>query len=269
MELFQTFIWGGFLLLFLYIFIAIFFFFYQERFIFYPLRLESDYKFNFPFEFDEYTYEMGKTARLNCVLAYTEKERKGVILYLHSNTGNIKTCSHEVIPDLLELGYDVFVMDYRSYGKSRGKISRQSLLYDVEFIYKEVKKKYPENQIHLFGKSLGAGLASYLASHHFPHQLIMETPFYSMRELAMHYFPWLPSFLLKYRLPTNKYCKDVEAPIPITIFHGTSDEIIPHDSSLKIKERVHHKINLYLIPKGRHNNLNSFKSYHYRLNQIL
>ncbi len=269
MELLDILILGSFLLIFLYVVIASLFLIFQNRFIFHSVALAPDHTFHFPFEFDEYTYETGKMAKINCILAYTEKERKGVILYLHSNTGNLQICSCDVVPDFLELGYDVFVMDYRSFGKSTGKLSKQALLYDTEFVYKELKKKYPENQIHIFGKSLGAGLAAYLASHHFPYQLIMETPFFSMKELALHYFPWLPSFLLKYRLPTNEYCKDVESSIPITIFHGTSDDVIPHDSSLKIKEKVPHKINLYLIPKGQHNNLNTFKSYHFRLNQIL
>lgn len=249
--------------------LIIVFFIKQERFIFYPLTLEKGHVFEFSFPFEERVFTPEKGVRIHSILAHST-EKKGLIFYLHSNSGNLNRWGNDMIPDLLGLGYDVFMMDYRSYGKSIGKISQEALINDVDYVYNELIKEYPEVKIHLFGKSIGASLAAYLAAHYFPNQLIMETPFYSMKELSKYYFPWLPSFLLKYRFNTYQYCFDIQHSTPITLFHGTADEIIPHDSSLKLKEKLHNqKINLYLIPKGRHNNLPIFKSYHTRLTQIL
>lgn len=269
MEILETLIFGFIIISIMYGLLILVFFLKQEHFIFYPLKLEKGHVFEFSFPFDERVFTPEKGVRLHCILAHSI-EKKGLIFYLHSNSGNLNKWGNDMIPDLLALGYDVFMMDYRSYGKSTGKISQEGLISDVSHVYQELTKEYPESKIHLFGKSIGASLAAYLAAHYFPYQLIMETPFYSMKELSNHYFPWLPSTLLKYRFDTHQYCLDIEHNMTITLFHGTADEIIPHDSSLKLKEKSHNqKVNLYLIPKGRHNNLPTFKSYHSRLTQIL
>lgn len=257
-------------IVFLYSLVVLVFFIKQKQFIFYPLKLEKGYILAFSFPFEERFYMLEKDVRIHTILAHSS-EKKGLIFYLHANTGNLNKWGNDMIPDLLALGYDVFMMDYRSYGKSTGKIDNpQILLDDVAFIYEEIKKEYPESKIHLFGKSIGASFAAYLSSIYNPHQLILETPFYSMEELASYYFPWLPVSLLKYHFSTYQYCLDIDTNMQISLFHGTSDEIIPHDSSLKLKENLeNHKINLYLIPKGEHNNLPTFKSYHFRLGQLL
>ncbi|MCP4521553.1 MAG: alpha/beta hydrolase [Cytophagales bacterium] len=249
--------------------IGVLFFIIQDRYIFYPVRLKANYQFNFSFEFEERNYSPSIGVVLNSVLIKTPLKSKGVIFYLHGNAGNIQKWGSDVGEDFLNLGYDVFMYDYRSYGKSKGVRTSNSLMRDAMFMYDNLKEHYSENNIHVYGKSLGAGLAAYVSSKAYPYQLIMETPFYSMRDLSKQYFSWFPTFLLKYEIPTYYFCQEIETSIPISIFHGTSDKVISHDSSLKIKERVSHKINLFLIPRARHNNLNSFNSYHYRLKQVL
>ena len=87
--------------------------------------------------------------------------------------------------------------------------------------YNYLKEDYNEEDITLYGRSLGTGIATYLASKNNPRQLILETPYYSILDVAKDRFPIFPvKKLLKYEFPTHQFIKQVSC--PITIFHGTN-----------------------------------------------
>jgi pimeloyl-ACP methyl ester carboxylesterase len=117
------------------------------------------------------------------------------------------------------------------------------------------KQKFSPENIIIYGKSLGTGVASYLASEKKCKKVILETPYYSMRSMARTYAPLYPAALIKYYFPVNEYLKKVN--VPITIFHGTMDEVIPYKQSKKIKEELP-KIELITVPEAFHNNLYKF-----------
>jgi predicted alpha/beta-hydrolase family hydrolase len=122
-------------------------------------------------------------------------------------------------------------------------------------------------QIIIYGKSLGTGIASQLASVRECKRLILETPYYSMDALAKHYFfiyPVMP--MTKYALPNYQNFGYINA--PITIFHGTRDEIIPYKQSKWLVEKKP-GTELITLEKGRHNNLPEFKLFHQKLDSLL
>ena len=93
------------------------------------------------------------------------------------------------------MNYDVYILDYRGYGKSQGSIeSKDQLFSDVESAYKEIKKRYPENKIIILGYSVGTGLASKLASVNNAELLILQAPYYSLRDEMKQKFSFLPVF---------------------------------------------------------------------------
>jgi uncharacterized protein len=208
-------------------------FFFQENMIFYPEKLREDYKFSHFENFEEIFIPVEENITLHALLFKAENP-KGLIFYLHGNAGSLSSWGH-VAQTYTDLDYDVFILDYRGYGKSGGRISSQKILYrDTQAAYDKAKTLYEEENIVVIGYSIGTGMAAKLASTNSPRMLVLQAPFYNLTDLMKHYFPFVPAFLLKYKFETNKYLKDCK--MPIAIFHGREDEIIPFSSSEKLKK---------------------------------
>ncbi len=170
---------------------------------------------------------------LNGVLAKA-KNPKGLIFYLHGNADYLGLL-HGVADFFTALDYDIFLLDYRGYGKSEGTISSEEQLFrDNQIVYDTLKKRYTEDTIIISGYSIGTALATKLASENHPRLLILQAPYYSMVDLMKRRFPFVPTFLLRYRLTTHAYLK--QCTMPVVMFHGTEDQTTYHDSSLKLEK---------------------------------
>jgi pimeloyl-ACP methyl ester carboxylesterase len=159
------------------------------------------------------------------------------------------------------------MIDYPGFGKTTGKRT-ESILYDQALLmYDLASKEFAGDQIIVYGKSIGTGMASYVAANRNCKLLILETPYYSMPSLAKHYFPIYPvETMIRYSFPVYKYLKEVEA--PVIFFHGTKDEIIPYRQSIRLK-REHTGITLITIKEGKHNNLAEFELYREKIDSLL
>lgn len=248
--------------------LVVFMFKMQESFIFFPEKLDKSFKFSFEQEFEEYFLEPDNDVLINGLLFKTKSAiPKGVILYFHGNAGSLKSWGG-VSDDFLQLGYDVFIIDYRTFGKSRGKLSEKALHLDAEFAYNWLKEKYSEESIIIYGRSIGSAMAVKLAAKTNPHLLILEAPFYNMTEIAQKLFPFLPvNLLLNYKFENNKWITNVN--VDVYIFHGTDDEVIPVESGKKLFELLNNKGEFIAIPGGMHNDLILFKEYKNKLAEIL
>jgi hypothetical protein len=238
---------------------------YQERFIFFPEVLPRHFMYSFPVSFEEVTWQVDG-ATINA-LHFKAEQPKGVILYLHGNAGSLRSWGN-VAAQFVAHGYDVLMPDYRGYGKSTGTITNEQVLHhDAAIAYTYLQQHYGEHQIVVYGRSIGTGLAVYLARSHHPQMLILETPYYNLQELATAQFPFIPSFLLKYPLRTDAWIAEVTC--PIYLFHGTQDEVIPYGASLRLVPLIQTKHQLFSIEGGGHNNLSAFRQYHEHLATIL
>ena len=207
-------------------------YFNQEKLIFHPEKLAANYAFDFGGNLEELNFKAADGKLLNGLLFKAENS-KGLIFYLHGNAGSLRTWGF-VAETYTALNYDVFILDYRSFGKSEGDITSQAALFaDNQMIYDEFKKQYDEKDIIILGYSIGTGLAAKLASDNHPQQLILQAPYYSLTNLMRQKFSFAPTFLLKYTFATNDYLGRCN--MPITIFHGTQDAVIPYESSVKLK----------------------------------
>ncbi len=260
---------GIYTLIILYVMIAASLYFFQEKLIFRPTTLPQDFTFSFSNPFEELFLKTDDGAVINAIHFKTENP-KGVILYFHGNAGNLSRWG-KITEFFVEKDYDVFVMDYRTYGKSTGKLSEQALYKDAQMCYDYILKHYLESEIVIYGRSLGTGMATYLASNNNnnPKQLILETPFYSLADVAKGRFSLFPTRkLLKYDFPSYKYVQDVIC--PISIFHGTDDGVIPYASGIKLFNSMEQKDKVFFtIENGEHNNLVEFEAYHSQLQKIL
>jgi alpha-beta hydrolase superfamily lysophospholipase len=234
-------------------------YFLQEKLIFLPTTLEQDHTYSFTQPFEELFLTAKDGARLNA-LHFKANSSQGLILYFHGNAGNLDRWG-EIVSTFTEMHYDVLVMDYRTYGKSTGKLSENALHKDAQLFYDYALEHYGEDQIILYGRSLGTGIAAKLASENSPIKLVLETPYYSLASLGQERFPFLPvKWFLNYKLETYNYVTHVKC--PIYIFHGTADRVVPYTSGKRLYESIGAtNKKMYTIEEGEHNNLGVFESY--------
>ncbi|MDI3322355.1 alpha/beta hydrolase [Pinibacter soli] len=248
-----------------YVSVCVLLYFTQERLIFFPQRLDKDFKFAFQ-RFEEVAIKTKDGIMLNGVL-FKADSSKGLIFYLHGNAGALNSWG-EAATTYTNLHYDVFMLDYRGYGKSEGEINGQSNFFsDVQTVYDEMKKHYPENKITILGYSIGTGAATFLASTNDPKRLILQAPYYSLTDMMKHKFSVLPTFILKYKFATNEYITNCKC--PVVIFHGDKDEIIYYGSSLKLKPLLKPSDKLITLHNFGHNGMSDNEEYQTELKKIL
>jgi hypothetical protein len=246
-----------------------FLYFGQEKLIFYPERLPENYRYNFPGNFQELMWDVDG-AKINA-LHFRVNHPQGVILYFHGNAGSLRGWG-DVAGEFTGRGYDILIPDYRGFGKSTGKIKNESmLLEDAAFAYRYLQKHYQENEIVIFGRSIGSGLAVYLAKSSKPRMLILESPFFSLRDVAKYHYPFLPAgffdWTLRYPMRSDLWIQG--SACPIYLIHGTEDEVVPYSSSVKLLNLINAQGTLVTIEGGGHNNLSDFRLYQEQLDKIL
>jgi uncharacterized protein len=245
-------------------------YFVQDFFIFKPEKLSENFEFKYEFPFEELNFKISESENINGLRFFTEEAiKRGLVIYFHGNTRSIKGWA-KYSRDFTVHGYDVLMIDYRGFGKSKGKRSETAMKKDAQHVYNKMRYdfKYPENKIIIYGRSLGSGFAAKLASSNKPKLLILDAPYYSFSSLTNRYLPFLPiSILLRFKIRTDqwlKYCRS-----PIFIIHGNKDRLIPLSSSVRLAKVA--PLNTILVPiyGGGHNDLPSFEEYHRVLKDIL
>jgi len=241
-------------------------YFIQEKFIFKPEKLAADFKFRYDAPFRELFFDIEPGVRISGLHFYRD-EPKGLVLYFHGNSRSIKGWG-KYAKDFYRYHYDVVLVDYRGFGKSTGKRSEKEMLKDMQYVYEKLAAAFTQNQIIVYGRSLGSGFAAKIASDNKPRYLILDSPYYSFLKVIERFIPMLPvRIVMRYHLRTDKWIKRVNC--HTYIIHGTKDRLIPIRNSERLQEINPHKITLIRIIGGGHNNLTSFPEYHNFLRDIL
>ena len=250
-----------------YVAISILLYLFQDYFLFKPEKLDKDFQFYYENqETEEYNIETRDGATING-LRFKSQNPKGVVFYLKGNSKSIKGWGKFAV-DFTRHGYDVIMVDYRGFGKSTGRRTQKAVKRDMQVIYNKIKENVSEKYIILYGRSLGSGFATKLASMNNPKMLILDAPYYSLSKVAKKYIPFMPlSLLIKFPMPTYKWLKYVEC--PIHIIHGTDDRLIPYKTSVKLSIIKPNTTTLHTVIGGGHKNLNTFESYHAMLTEIV
>jgi len=187
--------------------------------------------------------------RLSCWYVPGAQER--VVYFLHGNGGNI---SHrlEKIRFFHDLGYPVFILDYRGYGKSTGLPSEKGLYTDARTGYDYLTKirRFAPDKIVLYGESLGAAVAVELAGRLPTGPLILEGPFTSVAEMGKRIYPFLSSFLLASKYDTVHKMAAVKG--PVMFIHSRNDEIVPFEMGQVLYDGYGGK-KIFVATTGGHN----------------
>lgn len=250
----------------LYLLLCLVYYLFQERLIFIPVHRKSSRSLALTKKFEEFQLPTPNDGSIHCLLIKTNAERaRGVIFYLHGNTGSMQRWSH-MGQELTDFEYDVLVLDYRGYGKSKGKRSESVLHEDMNTIYAWLKREFSYEKHIIYGRSLGSGFAVPLAAKNDCDALILETPFLSLAHIAFKHAPFIPvKLLLKYPLRSDRKIKQVDA--PVLIFHGTKDKLVPFRSAFALFKLIEEdaKNEMVTIPDGKHNNLAVYPVFRERL----
>ncbi len=184
----------------------------------------------------------------------TLKPIKGTVFYLHGNKGDMDRCECE-IDFLLDRGYDVWTMDYRGFGDSIGTMSEKALKEDASRVFADINPRDLGKPLIVWGRSFGSGVAAAVAAaaDHKPDLLILETPYWSLVDLAQQKCRILPSLLFRYELPVHEFL--MSAGCPIHLIHGTQDEKINASASDRLLELKSNSIDVkgHSIMGGMHN----------------
>ncbi len=242
------------------------FYFGQDFFFFRPERLPKWFMYQYPFPFSEVNFEMEDGGTVNA-LHFKVPNSKGVVFYIKGNSRSIKGWG-KFAKDFVGKGFDFFILDYRGFGKSRGKRTEEILFSDLQQVYKWLATEYEEEKIVLYGRSLGSGLAARIASWNTPGMLILDCPYYSFLYHIRRYAFILPlNWLLRYHIRTDRFIKKVQ--VPVFILHGSKDRLIPYRQSEMLHQLAPERIVLFPITGAGHNNLPEFPAYHDLLYDIL
>lgn len=225
----------------------------EERFIFFPYAAIERTPRDLGLAFEDLFFETGDGLKLNGWYI-PHAAPVATLLWFHGNAGNIShrveniRLLHERVP------VNVFIFDYRGYGRSEGSVSETGTYRDASaaLAYLRGRTDVDPETIVFFGRSLGAAVAAELASRERCLALILETPFASIAEMARDLYPFLPlRSLLRTRYDTLDKIQRIRA--PLLILHGDRDEIVPFRQAKKIFSAAPEPKEFYVIRGARHN----------------
>lgn len=190
---------------------------------------------------------------------------RSAVLYFGGNAEDVSLNAPEF--SQLFQGMDLFLMNYRGYGGSTGSPSAQGLFSDALALYDAIIAGY--DSVIVVGRSLGSGVAVYLASRRTVDGVILLTPYDSMVSVARHHYPFLPvRYLLKDRYESASYIAEVAAPILFII--AEADQVIPrHSSDALIAAVSHERTAVVVIPAATHNTFDGQPQYEAAIHSYL
>lgn len=186
-----------------------------------------------------------------------ERASNGIVFYFGGNAEDVSG----VISDYYFVEDKMMVaFNYRGYGDSTGNPNQENLLSDAHFIYKSILTKYSVEKVYIVGRSLGSGVACYVASKEKGVKLCLVTPYDSILSLAKRNYPFLwVDLLLKHSFRSDLWVNEIEK--QITVIAALNDRIIPMEHTEKLIENMNKKPISHKIKDADHNNLIYLKDY--------
>ena len=148
------------------------------------------------------------------------------IVFLHGNAGKLENRIHK-INHFKDMNVNFLIISWRGFSGNLGKPSEKGLYEDGKSAVNWLKRKgLKDNDIVLYGESLGTGIATHIAQNHKFAGVILESPFTSMVDAAKNVYPYFPiRFLLKDKYESDKKIENLKS--PILVMHGVADKIVP------------------------------------------
>tara|TARA_B100000579_G_C22784030_1_gene830875 strand:- start:702 stop:1520 length:819 start_codon:yes stop_codon:yes gene_type:complete len=218
----------------LYLIILIILFFYQRNLLYHPN--ENNYSGdNLSVKIEELQIPTSDNLELKSWLHKKDFNRFKTIIYFHGNAGTLDNRIHK-LNHFKDMEVNFLIIAWRGFSGNNGKPTEKGLYTDgrsaINWVLKQGVK---EEDIILYGESLGTGIATEIAQNKKFAGVILETPFTSMIAAAKQFYPYIPvNLLLKDRYENEKKIKNIN--VPIIIMHGRKDKIVPFSMGKRIFE---------------------------------
>src|SRR5581483_4276355 len=228
----------------------------QRHLVFEPSRQMRAAAADFPFRVVDTAVALAGQPRDALHGWWVPGTQDATVLYLHGNDGNVSTSMPGIAP-LRALGYGVFLIDYRGYGRSDGAFPSERGVYeDAEAAWRHLveAKRIDPRRIYIYGHSLGGAVAIELATRH-PEAagLIVESSFTSIYDMARLEKPYR---LFPVKLFLNQRFDSIDKVarlrLPTLFIHGTADEVVPFAMGEALYRRAGGRKRFVAIDGGRH-----------------
>ena len=186
-------------------------------------------------EFDTLSFVMNDSNRTcGYISKDTIKEKLPLVLYFGGNAEEVSHLSDfkKYFPNTV-----MVLMNYRSFGLSKGFISEKTMFSDALEVYDKliVNPEIDANKVIVIGRSIGTGVATYVSSQRKTNATVLITPYENMIDVAFEKYPFVPiSLLIKHRFESDKYAPTISSPMLALI--SANDQIIPKHHAYKLKE---------------------------------
>ncbi len=180
------------------------------------------------------------------------EEAFATVLFFHGNAGNISG-RVDTIESLRRLGVNIFILDYRGYGRSSGVPSEEGLYRDAEAAWQYLvrDRSIPPSRIVIHGRSLGGGPATWLCERVQCGALILESTFTSVPDAGAYHYPYLPVRLLS-KIDFDNLARIVRCRCPVMVMHSRDDDVIPFEQGERLFGAAKEP-KTFLELSGRHN----------------
>ena len=233
-----------------YLVVLVFIYFYQRNLLYHPS--ENNYQNDeIKFEYEEVNIEVENEIKLKSWLINKDLKKLKTLLIFHGNAGDLSNRIYK-LNELNKLEINILLISWRGFSGNKGSPTEKNLYKDAEAAIKWLNKKnVNNNQIILYGESLGTGIAVEMAKKNDFNSIILESPFTSIENSAKIYYPYLPvKYLLKDRYDTISKIKMVES--PIMIMHGEKDDVVPFSMGKELFEKANSPKQSYFTPDDDH-----------------
>ncbi len=192
--------------------------------------------------------------------------RAKAIVYFGGNGESIQDSRVEFarwFPD-----HSAYLVAYRGYGASDGQPDEKSLLADALAVFDHVKSQHPGQPISVIGRSLGSGVAAYVASKRPVDRLVLVTPYDSLAEIGQAHYSWLPvRWLSTQRYESVTYLAGYKR--PVLVVRADRDEVIPAESTERLIASLPAPPQVITLADAGHNGLNDLPAYGQALSAFL
>jgi fermentation-respiration switch protein FrsA (DUF1100 family) len=225
----------------------------EDRFIFHPEHVIRRDPSHIGLAFEDVFFTTQDGIRLHGWFI-PHQEARATFVWFHGNAGNIsdRLLNIKLLHDRIKT--NIFIFDYRGYGRSEGTVSEEGTYLDgaAAIQYLHGRDEAGARQLVLFGRSLGAAVATEMATRFNSLGLILESPFVSIREMARAIFPSLPiGWLLRTRYDTAEKVRGLKT--PLLILHGDRDETVPFAQGKRVFEVASQPKKFHRIVGASHN----------------
>lgn len=225
----------------------------QESFLFYPpAATHADQSLG---HVEEYTFTRDGIT-LKGWLVNPLYARHNIIIYYGGNGEDV----YLNVDEFEALQCATLFVAYRGYGPSEGQPGEEEIFADSLGIFDEMRSRYPTARIHLMGRSLGSGVACYVASQRGVDGVILVTPYDSLVAVAQTAYPWLPvGRLLRHNFNSVRYVGAVRA--PFLILYGGQDTVVRPDRTRRLLEHITGEKTVVYIERGDHGTVAMYPEY--------